>query len=94
MKQAVLKRLGQLEERHAAVMAAQRPRPTGRFMDWFIAEFMPRHNIVQGRNESKFDVLARCVGVRSWELRHLNPSEFWRVVEVGLERFLQSREAA
>jgi hypothetical protein len=94
VKPAVLKRLGQLEERHAAMVNARRPAPRRSFMDWFIGTFMPKYNIVQGRNESKFDVLARCVGMGSWELRQLlmNPPEFKSVVNDGLERFLLSRE--
>ena len=94
MKQNVLKRLGQLEERHAALVRAQRSPQQFGFMDWFAA-FRRHHNIEQQRNESQFDVLARVVGVGSWELRQLlfTPAEFRRVLRDGFKRFEDGKTA-
>jgi hypothetical protein len=96
MKQNVLKRLGFLEERHAAAISAKKSEyDSAKALAWLRA-VLRLFKTEQGPNESLMDALARCLGIGSWELRQMlsTPDEFKRVVLSGIERTRQAREAA
>ena len=96
MKQAVLKRLGQLEERRAAAVSAAGPGYDGEDVREWLDSVLRAFKTEPGPNESLMDALARCIGLRTSELRELmrNADEFYRAVWVSLERALESRGTA
>lgn len=98
MKQAVLKRLGELEERYAAAANARRSEyHRERAFEWFenTLRFF-NEEPVPTRQESLMDKLARCLGIRSYELRALmreDANEFKRVLVEALKKHQQLRFA-
>jgi hypothetical protein len=93
VKQAVLKRLGLLEERHAAAINATRSQfDSDRAMEW-LTSILRFFKTEPGPHESLMDALARCLGLRTFELRGLlmNPPEFRKLVQTSVERLLQAR---
>ena len=96
MKQNVLKRLGQLEERRAAAISAKQSEYNSEaVMEWF-RTVLRAFNTEPGPNESYMDALARCLSLRTHELRQLLaiPDEFRRVLDAALARVPESGVAA
>jgi hypothetical protein len=72
MKPTVVKRLGRLEERRAAAMQARQDlfdRQAYEAKMNQIRQILDAQGFVQGPNESFMDMLARSLGMGTWQLR-------------------------